>query len=96
MKVITLRRLMHFNPRTPRGVRHVTRRVDTAEADFNPRTPRGVRPEEVFLLEVVPDISIRAPLAGCDPKHNHHQDAKYHFNPRTPRGVRRLFGAFAY
>ena len=90
MKVITLRRLMNFNPRTPRGVRHVTRRVDTAEADFNPRTPRGVRPEEVFLLEVVPDISIRAPLAGCDAYSVPSLIDHHYFNPRTPRGVRRI------
>ena len=34
------------------------------------------------------NISIHAPLAGCDAKrHNQHGD-KTHFNPRTPCGVR--------
>ena len=34
----------HFNPRTPRGVRHVIHRLGVGGfPNFNPRTPRGVR-----------------------------------------------------
>ena len=35
--------LYYFNPRTPRGVRLVTKHCNIVYQDFNPRTPRGVR-----------------------------------------------------
>ena len=38
------RRNPHFNPRTPRGVRHVRLYNIPHITHFNPRTPRGVRP----------------------------------------------------
>ena len=37
--------LKHFNPRTPRGVRHGPVGPFRLFCDFNPRTPRGVRLE---------------------------------------------------
>ena len=58
--------------------------------DFNPRTPCGVRLK--FRPPVPPAgrISIHAPHAGCDQKHDPGLLLHYNFNPRTPCGVRRL------
>ena len=41
---------MHFNSRTPRGVRQTNGRYNNTAQDFNSRTPRGVRP---FLMPIV-------------------------------------------
>ena len=56
--------------------------------NFNPRTPCGVRPVYLdFGLEDI-NISIHAPLAGCDgAKMDGGSNGEY-FNPRTPCGVR--------
>ena len=56
----------NFNPRTPCGVRHL--RVDNKVHDqhFNPRTPCGVRRLQSGGGRPAPQISIHAPLAGCD------------------------------
>ena len=35
--------------------------------DFNPRTPYGMRRETVTSLKRLSEISIHAPLTGCDP-----------------------------
>ena len=40
----------------------------SAATDFNPRTPCGVRPDEDDSDEADDEISIHAPLAGCDSK----------------------------
>ena len=56
----------YFNPRTPRGVRLTYECHHATHDDFNPRTPRGVRPLDKILDKFLPEISIRAPLAGCD------------------------------
>ena len=57
---------MNFNPRTPCGVRQPFRWRLSAATDFNPRTPCGVRPDEDDSDEADDEISIHAPLAGCD------------------------------
>ena len=57
---------------------------------FNPRTPCGVRLRvRTKDLDVV-DISIHAPLAGCDRPARALTLRTRYFNPRTPCGVRRL------
>ena len=57
-------------------------------SDFNPRTPHGVRPGEAGLREHPSEISIHAPLTGCDPAAQGCSAARRNFNPRTPHGVR--------
>ena len=58
----------HFNPRTPCGVRLLCAPSVYARVYFNPRTPCGVRLDHVEILPAAVDISIHAPLAGCDSK----------------------------
>ena len=55
---------------------------------FNPRTPCGVRHREVVLRQDAINISIHAPLAGCDGHSGIRALLLRHFNPRTPCGVR--------
>ena len=58
---------LHFNPRTPCGVRRISAVSGDFLANFNPRTPCGVRH---FTSATTPGriwIAIHAPLAGCDP-----------------------------
>ena len=57
---------LDFNPRTPCGVRPNPRREKDEPKNFNPRTPCGVRRGHGFVLEQGYNISIHAPLAGCD------------------------------
>ena len=57
----------YFNPRTPCGVRRsLTRCPPASMRYFNPRTPCGVRPFRSHLQRPKRNISIHAPLAGCD------------------------------
>ena len=55
-----------FNPRTPCGVRPDQGGIPRADAHFNPRTPCGVRRSRYRWLHPNREISIHAPLAGCD------------------------------
>ena len=57
----------YFNPRTPCGVRQLQRRSRINGCYFNPRTPCGVRQDSKRLFLRGYEISIHAPLAGCDP-----------------------------
>ena len=57
----------HFNPRTPCGVRRTAARPYPRRTHFNPRTPRGVRLVRGCCPPCLYNISIHAPLAGCDP-----------------------------
>ena len=80
--------LSDFNPRTPCGVRPIWSSATSRACHFNPRTPCGVRPVYLdFGLEDI-NISIHAPLAGCDVKHRRAVSVAHDFNPRTPCGVR--------
>ena len=81
-------RYLHFNPRTPQGVRPFAIGILKFPHNFNPRTPQGVRPSSFPRFRTARMISIHAPHKGCDkisavPVHSHP-----HFNPRTPQGVR--------
>ena len=58
--------------------------------NFNPRTPRGVRLSAAVAVPVYLQISIRAPLAGCDQGQLFFNPYIQDFNPRTPRGVRQF------
>ena len=79
---------MYFNPRTPCGVRPRPFRQPAISLYFNPRTPCGVRHREVVLRQDAINISIHAPLAGCDGHSGIRALLLRHFNPRTPCGVR--------
>ena len=80
---------MYFNPRTPCGVRQGKSITDgTTQQDFNPRTPCGVRPKDASKYLAGFDISIHAPLAGCDHRFSFPVPTTVDFNPRTPCGVR--------
>ena len=79
---------LHFNPRTPCGVRHQDGRAPAADRHFNPRTPWGVRRRAARAGCDRRPISIHAPLAGCDPFADFGKAAAGNFNPRTPCGVR--------
>ena len=56
----------HFNPRTPGGVRLGKATKQRQNKYFNPRTPGGVRRYYLDGRKRGINISILAPLAGCD------------------------------
>ena len=64
--IITTSSTIYFNPRTHRGVRPKTPENIMLGADFNPRTHRGVRPDNTKHMYIARDISIHAPIVGCD------------------------------
>ena len=55
---------------------------------FNPRTPCGVRLFCHYRADCSFNISIHAPLAGCDFRKARFRPRGEYFNPRTPCGVR--------
>ena len=63
--------------------------------DFNPRAPCGVRRCGIVLREPEEQISIHAPLAGCDLRPLLPALGSANFNPRAPCGVRRGGGGDA-
>ena len=79
----------YFNPRTPCGVRHdAIHRLDSSlkfQSTHPLRGATGLFPEKYAAFQ----ISIHAPLAGCDKAARHEQKSQPNFNPRTPCGVRR-------
>ena len=54
-----------------RGATGNLRLLKIGVKDFNPRTPSGVRPEAKDTLVAAINISIHAPLAGCDQRSPH-------------------------
>ena len=60
--------MRYFNPRTHRGVRPLTTNVTyiVIVLNFNPRTHRGVRHDIITLWRIHCEISIHAPIVGCD------------------------------
>ena len=85
---------LHFNPRTPRGVRPVPSPTGWASLKFQSTHPaRGATPRRM-VQNRHGAISIHAPREGCDVQIGRRaQDDAKHFNPRTPRGVRRYLTA---
>ena len=78
-----------FNPRTPCGVRPpLFAYINIHGRNFNPRTPCGVRPNGGGSSTMTREISIHAPLAGCDNVGCNVYQLRQDFNPRTPCGVR--------
>ena len=64
--VLFITTLSNFNPRTPCGVRPCSRLPMHTALHFNPRTPCGVRRCRACCGGGGLNISIHAPLAGCD------------------------------
>ena len=84
-----VKRQWNFNPRTPRGVRRDVVRTCCIKYLFQSTHPsRGATYRLVIDVSAL-EISIHAPLAGCDVCTGSAAAADRHFNPRTPRGVRR-------
>ena len=79
---------LYFNPRTPCGVRPKSAAETIMQQQFQSTHPlRGATdfPERSCILI---DISIHAPLAGCDAIPVFAVGLQFDFNPRTPCGVR--------
>ena len=55
---------------------------------FNPRTPYGMRPILLDGVRSECEISIHAPLTGCDQTARVSSAKSLYFNPRTPYGMR--------
>ena len=87
--VLMMGRGKNFNPRTPCGVRRGWKSAKARDGDFNPRTPCGVRLSAERKQSNLQEISIHAPLAGCDAFVAAQCGRCGDFNPRTPCGVRR-------
>ena len=84
------RRSRHFNPRTPCGVRRLSDAQLGRLYKFQSTHPlRGATFEPLRVVLRV-EISIHAPLAGCDGAGRCGMVEIYHFNPRTPCGVRHV------
>ena len=80
----------YFNPRTPCGVRHHVDRIGMGGDRFQSTHPlRGATWRSRNDCNDS-NISIHAPLAGCDLCHAFRHVLLYDFNPRTPCGVRLL------
>ena len=81
--------VIHFNPRTPCGVRRVSTSIRFPSwSYFNPRTPCGVRHAWPATGQTRYSISIHAPRVGCDDGWAMCPQCGKDFNPRTPCGVR--------
>ena len=78
----------HFNPRTPCGVRRRPRIYPQNRERFQSTHPmRGATDlRHTYITRC--QISIHAPLAGCDYSTYPVKTDTIHFNPRTPCGVR--------
>ena len=80
---------LHFNPRTPCGVRLCFARYSKIFIPFQSTHPlRGATEQVLFDCQEL-FISIHAPLAGCDSVATYIPSSTLDFNPRTPCGVRR-------
>ena len=81
-------RILYFNPRTPHGVRHCDTDSVKYLATFQSTHPsRGATHDRVQYVKRF-DISIHAPLTGCDTSRRTYPVDVRDFNPRTPHGVR--------
>ena len=78
----------NFNPRTPRGVRRLSKRDHVIDRIFQSTHPSRGATFDANVWKIGGNISIHAPLAGCDGKSKTYGYASSNFNPRTPRGVR--------
>ena len=80
-----IRRIVHFNPRTPVGCDSVARNTVVGTVGFQSTHPSGVR--HAYLLRVAGhEISIHAPQWGATTTVSRAVQTPTNFNPRTPVG----------
>ena len=77
-----------FNPRTPCGVRHEPIGIIISARLFQSTHPLRGATTMYRSRAACMEISIHAPLAGCDPTILSCTRREQNFNPRTPCGVR--------
>ena len=86
--------IVHFNPRTPRGVRRDHLEALTCSGVFQSTHPARGATCTTLQAFCKASISIHAPREGCDIGHLLRERDIADFNPRTPRGVRRMMVIF--
>ena len=80
--------IVHFNPRTPGGVRlHIFNDLRSVYR-ISIHAPRVGCDSFGALFGALSSISIHAPRVGCDRKSGIQKLEIHYFNPRTPGGVR--------
>ena len=79
---------LNFNPRTPCGVRRHNSRYIDSYFEFQSTHPLRGATIGIYLMAQALEISIHAPLAGCDRRCAICASKTKNFNPRTPCGVR--------
>ena len=91
-KIIT----MHFNPRTPRGVRLRVISNTSLSINFNPRTPRGVRQRTSTRLSLSRTFQSTHPARGATVSRAAYENTPRRFQSTHPaRGATAgLFSAF--
>ena len=91
-----LHRPRNFNPRTPYGVRLLTRCSPTGISTFQSTHPVWGATAAQRQRQCNHAISIHAPRMGCDSQITHTVSGERNFNPRTPYGVRRYRFALSW
>ena len=76
------------------GATQACKVADIDWSDFNPRTHRGVRLNNFASFNNFINISIHAPIVGCDDNGDTIISLVADFNPRTHRGVRPFITSF--
>ena len=83
------RRLQNFNPRSPRGERHLRYMDDFLVIEFQSTLPAWGATHAIRRIAVDGDISIHAPRVGSDAHARLTRPSGHsYFNPRSPRGER--------
>ena len=80
--------VLHFNPRTPCGVRRDRQQIVCPAVEISIHAPRAGCDAGDLPGHGLERISIHAPRAGCDTPGPITSAAFRYFNPRTPCGVR--------
>ena len=84
----------HFNPRTPYGMRRFLSLIDVClPLRFQSTHPLRDATVSPTIWFAVGNISIHAPLTGCDHNRKHTRYTYSYFNPRTPYGMRPVLKA---
>ena len=86
--VLSLVRLTNFNPRPPRGGRHIMREVERNILLFQSTPPARGATTGSILHSTSTKISIHAPREGGDIFYGRSAYFPWYFNPRPPRGGR--------
>ena len=88
--MITDKRDDDFNPRTPYGMRQEDAEKVLKSAEFQSTHPLRDATNDKFDKDAKLEISIHAPLTGCDDRCMIKWYNVYNFNPRTPYGMRQI------